>query len=317
MWTMLRFPAKKPTLGIEITDSAVVLAAVSGRGESIAVEYAKTAGLPAGVVAGNYASPNISNESLVIGAIRECLSSAPRVYRQAALSLPDSIFRVQTLEFDALPAKKAVRDRLIRWRIEKTAAYDLADTILRYQVLQRKGNGYTVLACAAKQAVIVQYESLLGELGLEPWNVGLSSFHVLNFYFPRMSGKSSSFAHAHLTGDSFTTMVTEAGGTRFYRFKDLSRVSSNGMRERFMREVEDSLHFYFTHRNHADKSEVRHLYLTGASPLPDDLAEGISTDTSLSVEVLTPSDVISQSRETASPALPPAAAAALGAGSAQ
>ncbi len=315
MWTMLRFPTKKPVLGIEITSSAVTLAAVSGRGERIAVEYAKTADLPAGAVAGNYASPNIGNESVVVSVIRECLSSAPRAYCQAALSLPDNIFRVQTLEFDALPAKKADQDRLIRWRIEKAAAYDLADTILQYQVLRRE-NGYTVLACAAKRAVITQYESVLRELGLEPWNIGLSSFHVLNFYFPLMSGKSSSFAHAHLTIDSFTTMVAEAGGARFYRFKDLSRVGSGGMKERFMREVEDSLHFYFTHRNHAENSEVRHLYLTGVSPLPDDLAEGISTDTSLSVDVLTPSDLISPSRERASAALPPAVAAAVGAGSA-
>ncbi len=292
------------------------MAAVSGRGERIAVEYAKTAGLPEGAVAGSYASPNIGDESLVVGVIRECLSAAPRAYRQAALSLPDGIFRVQTLEFDALPAKKADRDRLIRWRIEKTAAYDLTDTILRYQVL-RQDKGFTVLACAAKQAVIAQYESLLGKLGLEPWNIGLSSFHVLNFYFPFMSGKSPSFAHAHLAGDSFTTMVTEAGAARFYRFKDLSRVSSNGIKERFIREVEDSLHFYFTHRNHEEKSEVQHLFLTGAVPLPDDLAEGISTGTSLSVEVLTPSHVISQPRDRASVALPPAVAAALGAGGAQ
>ncbi len=279
------------------------------------MEYAKAADLPAGIINGNYASPNISDENALVSVLRGCLSLFPQPYRRAALSLPDQVFRVQTLEFDDLPARTADRDRLIRWRLEKTAAFDLDETVLRYQVMRHE-KGFSVLACVAKRAVIEQYESVLRELGLEPWSVGISSFHVLNFFFPLMSRKSPAFALAHLTDDSFTTVVTEAGGTRFYRFKDMKRVSSDEIRARFVREIEDSLHFYFTHRDRAETSEVKSLYLTGASPLPGDLAAGISTDTPLSVEVLTPADILSPNQESR-PAidLPPTVTAALGAGS--
>lgn len=316
MWTMLRFLAKKPSLGIEITDSAVLVAAVSGRGGSIAVEYAARRDLPAGVVTGSYASANISEQRGVVNALRECLSGSSLPYRRAALSLPDKVFRVQTLDFDALPAKSAERARLISWRLEKSAAFDLTDTVLRYQVLRRQGSGFTVLACAAKRAVIAQYETVLMEAGLEPWTVGVSSFHILNFYFPLMSGKSPSFAVTHLTDDSFTTMVEETGGTRFYRFKDMKRVNAEEMKARFMREIEDSLHFYFTQRDRTQASDVQSLYLTGTTSLPYDLAEGLSISTSLRVEVLSPDDVVAQTGERSAPTvLSPAASAALGAGS--
>ncbi len=292
-----------------------MLAAVSGRGGNISVEYAKTADLPSGIVTGTYAVPNIGDESAVVNVLRDCLSCFPRPCRRAALSLPDQVFRVQTIEFDSLPPRTADRDRLVRWRLEKTAAFDLADTVLRYQVMRYK-EGFAVLACVAKRAVIEQYESVLRQLGLETWSVGLSSFHILNFYFPFLSRKSPSFAFAHLTDDSFTTVVTDAGGARFYRFKDMKRAGNGDMKGRFVREIEDSLHFYFTHRDRAETSEVRSLYLTGASALPRDIAEGISIDIPLHVEVLTPNTVIPPKAEgRPAPDLPPAVTAALGAGS--
>jgi Tfp pilus assembly PilM family ATPase len=313
---MFQFPARTPSLGIEITASAVRLAALTVRGSTISVEYTNTADLPAGTVCGGYASPNIRDGSGVADALRECLSGAPRPYRRTALALPDGVFRVQTLEFDELPAKPAERERLIRWRLEKAAAFDLSDTVLRFQVLKRPGSGYTVLACVAKQSVITQYESLLVELGLEPWNVGISSFHVLNLYLPFIKKKSPVFAIAHLMEDSFTTIVTEAEGTKFYRYKEVKRSGAVELKARFAREIEDSLHFY-THMDRTQTSEVQHLYLSGESALLYDLCEGLSISTSLNVEVLSPADVIARTgqAETASAWLV-VMAAALGAGSA-
>ncbi|HEX9113297.1 MAG TPA: hypothetical protein VF888_03035, partial [Nitrospirota bacterium] len=249
--------------------------------------------LPAGTVCASYASPNIQDPSGIAAALREGLSGASRSYRRAALALPDGVFRVQTLDFDELPPKPADRERLIRWRLDKSAAFDLADTVLRYEVMKRSGNGYTTLACVAKQSVIAQYEALLTEQGLEPWNVGVSSFHVLNLYSPFLRKKSPVFAIAHLMEDSFTTIVEDGGGTRFYRYKDVKRAGAVELKARFMREIEDSLHFY-THMDRTQTSEVQHLYLSGESALLYDLRDGLSTSTPLTIEVLSPADVISQ-----------------------
>jgi len=306
---MLRFFARTTGLGIEITSSAMRLAAVSGRGTNSSVLFTKAIPLPAGLVSSAYASLNLLESDRIAAELKASLNSvAGPVLRRAALCLPDGAFRVQTLEFDELPDNADDRSRLIRWRLEKTA-FDTTDTVLRHQVLPRQDKGFTVLACVAKQQVISQYEALLVGAGLEPWSVGLSSLHSLNFYLPVLIKRSGVFALAHITEDSFATIVVEAGGARFYRYKEIKRGGTDEIKSRFMREIDDSLHFYM-HMDRSQQSELKHLYLTGESSLPTDLADGLRSMTSLEVEVLTPQT-----------ALPSAAgagmdmAAALGAGS--
>jgi Tfp pilus assembly PilM family ATPase len=312
---MLSFLAGTPGLGVEITSSAVRLAVLSGRGAKRSVQYVKTADLPAGLVAENYASLNISDTDELTRVLRECLDSAPANVKRTALSLPDGVFRVQILEFDQLPAKAVERERLIRWRLEK-AAFDISDTVLRYEVLQQREQGFTVLACMAKQAVIEQYETLFFELGLEPWSIGLSSFHIINLYAPVILKKSPVFALAHLTDYSFTTVVTEADGARFYRYKEMKRGSTDDIKVRLMREIEDSLHFY-THMDRSQTAEVKDLFLSGEPALLGEFSEKIGAATSLNVEILSPAGVCTFASEqgTASPSLT-SMAAALGAGSA-
>lgn len=305
---MYRFFAKKPGLGIEITSSSVRMAAISGSGESAAVLFTKTADLPVGMVSDDYATQNISEIGRLVDLLRESLADASALkLKQAALSLPDSVFRVQTLEFDELPHKAADRERLIRWRLEKSAI-DIADTVLQYQVLRQQEKGCTVLSCLAKKAVIVQYEAVLAGLGLDPWSVGLSSFHTLNFYSAYLSKTSSISALAHVSEDSFTTIIAEAGGARFYRYKEMKRVSVEEIKTRLMREIDDSLHFY-THMDRSQQTEIKHLYLTGDAAVSSGLADGLGAMTSLQVEVLSPSVILPSVREAV-----PEMAAALGAG---
>ncbi len=289
---MLRILERKPSLGIEITGSEMRLAGLSAAGGDVSVPFSVTASLAAGMVSTSFGSPNILDVNGLMAVLRESLSRAGRTFRRAALSLPDSVFRVQTLDFDELPTRPSERDRLIRWRLDKAAAYDLSNTTLRFQVLKRGENGFTVLACVAKKAVIEQYEQALMDAGLEPWRVGPSSFHILSFYLPFLSKKTSVLALVHLTEDSFALIVKERGGTRFYRFKEVKRGSTDDIKARFEREIEDSLHFY-SHMDRTQTSELKHLYLSGESDLPRDLVDGLSAVTSLGVEVLSPSDMIS------------------------
>jgi Tfp pilus assembly PilM family ATPase len=312
---MLRFFARTPGWGVEITSSGVRLALMAGRGADISVLHTGEVDLPTGLVAESYSSPNIRDLDALAATLRACLSLSPVQTYRAALSLPDGVFRVQTLEFDQLPAKTKDRERLIRWRLEKTAAFDISETVLRYQVLRQREHGFTVLACLIKQAVLEQYESVLTALGLEPWIVGLSSFHVLNFFSPLMVKKSVS-ALACLTDESFTTIVTEAGGARFYRYKEVKRSGADEIKARLVREIEDSLHFY-SHMDRAQTSAVDHLYLAGAPAVTDELAGELRTSASLNVEILSPAGVVPRSGgPSPASALPVSMAAAMGAGSA-
>lgn len=289
---MLSFPSRKPGLGIEITASSIRLVAVSRRRANVDLLFSKQAGLPPDVVNESFASPNILDIDRFGAILKASLSEAPAGIRRAALSLPDGVFRVQIFEFEEFPGKPADRERLIRWRLEKTAAFDCTETVLRYQVLGRQDKGFLVMACVAKQAVIAQYEAALAGQGLEPWSVGLSSFHILNFFSSRIMRPSEVSALAHIAGDSFATIVVEGGEARFYRYKEIKRTGTDDMKMRFMREIEDSLHFY-THMDRAQQSEVKSLFLAGEEQPSTALAQGFRSSTSREVEVLLPAVAVS------------------------
>jgi Tfp pilus assembly PilM family ATPase len=317
---MLRFLAKKPALGLEITSTAMRLAAISGKGAEASVIGTARAVVPPGMVNESYGMPNLDSTDELSRLLRDCLIGLGRPdIRRVALSLPDSVFRVQTLEFDTLPGKAADRERLIRWRLEKTAAFDAAETALRYEVLRGQDRGLTVLVCVAKQNVLSQYEAVLAVLGLEPWSIGLSSLSTLNFYATYLTKKSPVAVLAHVTDDAFATVIVENGGVRFYRHKEIkdrrSRVRAdapsgqggNECRTRIIREIEDSIHFY-SHMDRTHAAEIGHLFVAGDASACTGLAEALHDRMAVTVELLSPAVVLSRGQ--ADPDL----AAALGAG---
>ncbi len=316
---MVRFLSKKPALGLEITSTALRLAAVSGNGAKVSVLGTARAVVPPGMVNESYGSPNLGNPEAFSLFVRDCLAGLGRPgIRRVALSLPDSVFRVQTLDFDTLPGKKADRERLIRWRLEKTAAFDVADTALRYEVLRGQDRGLTVLACVAKQSVLSQYEAALTTLGLEPWSISLSSFSTLNFYAAYLTKRSPVAVLAHITEDAFTTVILENGGVRFYRYKEIKdrrtriRAATSGsgvdeVRARTIRDIEDSMHFY-SHLDRTQAAKLGHVFLTGDAGASDGLAEGLRDRMAVPVELLSPASVLSRGQADAD------LAAALGAG---
>jgi len=325
---MLRFPAKRPALGLEITSTALRLAVVSGKGAKASVTGTARAVVPPGMVNESYGTPNLDGSPDLSRLLTDCVTRLGRPdIRRVALCLPDGVFRAQTLDFDALPGKAADRERLIRWRLEKTAAFDVADTALRYEILRGQESGLTVLACVAKQSVLSQYEAVLTNLGLEPWSIGLSSFSTLNFYAAYLTSQSPVSVLAHITDDAFATVIMENGGVRFYRYKEIKRggadeirarlprapptpptpAGAEEIRARIIREIEDSMHFY-AHMDRTQAAEIRHLFLSGDAAANEGLAEGLHDRMAVTVEVLTPAVILSRGQ--AEPDL----AAALGAG---
>ncbi len=306
---MLRFLARKPCLGLEITGSAVRMAFMSGCSANATVGFTGSRELPDSLVIESYANPNIQDMDRMRSVLGECLAEGvSKGARRIALSLPDAVFRVQSLEFDELPPHANDRERLIRWRLEKGAASDIAEAVLRYQVLPRHDKGFSVLACITRKSVIEQYEALLLGLQLEPWAIGLSSLNTLNYYSSTLFKRASVNALAYVTADTFATIITEAGGVRFYRFKDVKRGAADDARSRLVREIDDSLHFYM-HADRSQQSMIKTLYLAGDPSASSDLAQELSAATQLDVEVLIP-----VAKDASGSVVSPIMAAAMGAG---
>ena len=265
------------------------MCALSRNGSSSAVLASATVPLGAGTVNESFGQLNIADPGELTVLLRARFPELPSLKsRRIGLSLADGIFRVQNLDFDELPAGKADRERLLRWRIEKAAAFDATDTVIRYQISPRAEKGLTVLVCVAKKDVVAQYEEVFGGLGLEVWNIGLSSFHALNFYAPALAAQNiESYAFVWITETSYSTIIMERGGPQFYRFREIKGGAGESSARRIMRELDDSLHFY-THRGRQQPAEIFHLALAGDAAAVGALAEALKEGTALDVEVLLP-----------------------------
>lgn len=301
MLTMLRFLAPI-NVGIEITSRALRFGAVASKGGRTTVVSSRIIDLPSGVLSETFTAQAIQDrEALAAGLANGLADLSALKTRRVAISLPDGMFRVQTLEFDDLPANQRDREKLIRWRLEKSAAFDLSDTVLRYQVRERPEKGSIVLACVSQRQVISALEDLLASLGREVWSLGLSSFSALNFYAPVISNRSGgNYALAWLSPGSYSTIIIEGEVPRFYRFREIKSGDAVG---RVTREIDDSLHFY-THRDRQQQSEISRLFVAGDAALTGPLCESLRGTTPIEVEELAPSSVIASLDASAGPLVP-------------
>jgi len=282
-----------PVIGIEIASTVLRLGVICRNGSGPSLQAARTIDIPAGTVNETYAPPAIADPEQFTELLRAGLGGfAPSGTKRVGLSLPDAMFRIQILEFDDLPKAEPDRERLIRWRLEKSGAFDISGTALRFQVQQRSDRGYTVLAAVAKQGLIASFEEILSGLGFEVWIILPASFAALNFYAAYLAGKSGMYALVLLSGGSYSTIIVEGGMPRFYRFREIKAAGRDEILARLVRELNDSLHFYM-HRDRQQLSEVGHLFVAGDPGMIDGLSDALRSRTTLEIERLSPRSVIS------------------------
>ncbi|MDH5740127.1 MAG: hypothetical protein OEY77_07370 [Nitrospira sp.] len=165
---------------------------------------------------------------VVDGAVRSALP------RRITVLLPDTVVRATVLQFEQLPTGRMERDNLIRWRLRQEQLVPLNDAKIVSQTFHDRGAGgsaaYTVLTVSIQEAVLKQYESLCESVGLIPYDVGITSLRLLDFW-KRVSSGSEWFGRnvlwVNLFDRSLTTIVCRRGRPIFYRCKLLGEDVSN------------------------------------------------------------------------------------------
>lgn len=291
---MLNFSSSKPCLGIELSLCCLRLAVLVFKDKNFKILKTLKLPLSAGLINAGYATLNIDDIDRLINEFRENFAIADYpLLRKTALSLPDSVFRIQTFEFDELPKKAKDKEQLIYWRLEKSA-YDISDSILQYHIFKHNKKS-SVLTCLAKRAVIKEYENTLLALGLEPWFIGPTSLNIFNFYRPYFANVSPISVLIHISGSTCATIIEGPDGI-FYRYKDIRKEQAEDIQVKLVREIGDFIHYY-THKDHEQKRNIDKIYITGDGNTLPGFIEGIRYMTSLDVEVPMPSKIVSSTDE--------------------
>ncbi len=91
--------------------------------------------LPAGVVKPGLAEANLTDQAVVVAALRKALDDVSASEKQLTLVVPDAAVRVLLLDFDTLPAKVQEALPIVRFRLRKLMPFEVDDAAVSYQVM--------------------------------------------------------------------------------------------------------------------------------------------------------------------------------------
>jgi type IV pilus assembly protein PilM len=221
-----------PTLGCEISPTGVSVARWSA--SSASFEAAAWKPIPPGAIEASPLRENIRELPPVREALGAALSSlgiapgsdASRRSSDCVLVIPDQSARLFVLTLDSLPKRPAEALSLVQFRLKKSVPFDIESAAVSYQA-HRLGDQWEVIAVAAPQPVVRQYEALLESFGLRPRCVVLSTLATLGLLPETRHAAAAAAAVpgvlvAKYSPPWFTTAILQGGQVRLFRTVSLS-----------------------------------------------------------------------------------------------
>jgi hypothetical protein len=83
------------------------------------------------------------------------------------LLIPDPVVRVSILEFETLPADAKDQESLIQWKMKPLLPFPSEEARLSFEVSHQEPGRIEVMALAARNSVLAEYETILEALGSE------------------------------------------------------------------------------------------------------------------------------------------------------
>lgn len=173
----------RQAIGMEISHGGIAGVLVAQRAESATLLRATRVPLPQGCLSHNLKEPQVLQPDGLVRAVREAWGSLHLGTRQIALSLPDSAGHLLVTTLEEPWKHHADAAEILRWKLGKRLgiAPDLLQ--LDFQLLERHQNGATdLLVALIHRHVVLQYEELLLESGLQPVRIGLHTPHLLRLF---------------------------------------------------------------------------------------------------------------------------------------
>jgi Tfp pilus assembly PilM family ATPase len=231
--------------------------------------------LPPGLLRPSPGEPNITDEAALLERLRPLVASRARPWslRPIVLILPDLCVRSRLLDVERIPARKAERDALIHWRLDKEAFFPMAGARVVSQMVGPK----RVLAIVIREAVLEQYETVCRAAGLLAVDIDITGFRLCNLSMPLVPPQQT-VAWLSLLDGAFSLVIFRDQSPVFIRTKIHVRSTPDAV----LQDLQHSL-AYFSER--LGSSEVHRLILV-AERADSDLQQLLRDE--LGLEVIQP-----------------------------
>lgn len=172
---------QRTSVGIEISHGGIAAVALCcSPSNKITLQRASRTTLPADTIRHSLKKSQILQPEVFVRMLREAWGSLHLATRQVALSLPDSAGLVMLLSLDEPWKTRDEATEMIRWKLAKRLGMTPELLHLDFQLIERKADGGSdLLVALIHRTVILQYEELAMEAGLQPTRVGFHTLHLL------------------------------------------------------------------------------------------------------------------------------------------
>lgn len=228
---------QKQSIGMEISHGGIAAVLMSERHKIVRMLRTTRVPLSRECLNQSQKEPQVASPSDFVHVVREAWENLHCTTRQISLSLPDSAGNLLLMSLQDPWRRRSDVLELLRWKLGRRLGIDAGQLHLDFQLLERKPDGSSdLLVALMNRAVILQYEELFLEAGLQPTRI---SFHTPNVL--RLVGRITSDVTQLVTlyDNTLGIMAQTGGRLAFCRVKTL--VHCSGLNERLKHELAASL----------------------------------------------------------------------------
>jgi hypothetical protein len=120
--------------------------------------------LEAGTLSPAPSRQNIENLANLQRALQTVTKAIGSGNGRLGLLVPDAMVRVAILDFETLPARSREAETLVRWRMKENLPFAPEEARVSYQALGQSAERTELLAIAAKNEVLDEYEAALEQM---------------------------------------------------------------------------------------------------------------------------------------------------------
>jgi len=205
---------------VVVLDTDSLIHARVGRGRrAMQILQAKSYVLRDDVFAPGVVTPQLQNEAVFAEVLRRMKLETGK-WDKVSILLPDSWFRMNIIELQALPERAHEAAEVIRWSLRRTMPIDPASLRMSYEVLSRTPP--RILAVTAVEATIAAIERLFEAAGIEVILIEPAGLNIWNAVTAGEAVTTRDRIFFYIREHDFTTALFRGTMPLFIRSRNLN-----------------------------------------------------------------------------------------------
>jgi type IV pilus assembly protein PilM len=205
---------------VVILDTDSLIHARVGRGRrAMQILQAKSYVLRDDVFAPGVVTPQLQNDAVFAEVLRRMKLETGK-WDKVSILLPDSWFRMNIIELQALPERANEAAEVIRWSLRRTMPIDPAALRMSYDVLSRTPP--KILAVTAVEATIAAIERLFEAAGIEVILIEPAGLNIWNAVTAGEAATTRDRIFFYVRERDFTTALFRGATPLFIRSRNLN-----------------------------------------------------------------------------------------------